>query len=65
MADLNKYANIRGSNAGYDVHLDIGHQHFCVTPVPYATREEAEWMRKRLVKALEKMMAEIRASGGG
>lgn len=60
---MDKYTAIRETPTGlrsgridFTVHLVVDHQSFCVTPVPYDRREDAEWMRKQLASALDKMI---------
>lgn len=47
-----------GSPTTYTVHLVVGQQNFCVTPVGYDNEEDAQWMRDRLVCALERIVKE-------
>lgn len=61
---MDKYTAIRETPTGrwrsgrvdFTVHLVVDHQSFCVTPVPYDRREDAEWMRCQLALALHKLV---------
>lgn len=49
---MKKYTSVCKFEDGYHVYLSVGHQSFCVTPFPYKTSEEAEWMREQLANAI-------------
>ena len=60
---MDKYTAIREAPTGlrsgrvdFTVHLEVGWQSFCVTPVPYDNRADAEWMRCQLALALHKLV---------
>lgn len=55
---MDKYTAIRDEmKGGFTVHLQVDHQSFCVTPVPYDRLQDAEWMRCQLALALHKLVA--------
>ena len=68
MADLTKYVKIKpciigegdcdANSDGFTVWFVVGVQQFCVTPLACETRDEAEWMRDRLIQAIDKLITE-------
>jgi len=53
--DTKRFTMISG-DYGYIVKLKVGNQYFTVTPEPYETIEEAEWMQTQLCKALANLI---------
>ena len=53
---MDKYTEIKQYGNEYSVYLKVDHQRFCVTPIPYETRVDAEWMRCQLALALHKLV---------
>lgn len=49
---LCKSCCVDGEPNAHTVWLKVGVQSFCVTPLPCETKDEAEWMRDMLAKAL-------------
>lgn len=50
---------VDGEPDAHTVWLKVGVQSFCVTSFACETKDEAEWTRDMLAKALEKVVAEF------
>ena len=53
---------VEGSPDAHTVWLKVGVQSFCITPLACDTKEEAEWMRRMLDKAIETMKKNFTSS---